>query len=191
MAKYKHTFNCIRCRGQLTFKSNSPDADNPSLPTLFHGDLEKYLRDNKLKSDKHKTPTPCMGRLRLVSSVQMDVPDFVVQIAPHHPAISYVNLPTTLAKDWARAMKANHNQSCDVASANLPANCTNNGPHNTDPRTGAPKGPNIGVREYYIGGAAGDRATARVGPGGNGLELFWSTTHIANTYNYNLIINIP
>lgn len=186
---YKHAFNCIQCRQQVTFKTNNANCDNPKLPSLFHSELETFVRA-KYKENTGKAVTHCMGRLLHASSTPLGIPDFAVQIKAHAPTISYGNL-SALAKAWVVAMRANGNASCNVATHLLPVNCSNNNEHNTDPRTGQPRHGGVGVREYYVGGAAGDRATARSGPGGNGLELFWSTTHIANTYNYHLIINIP
>jgi len=186
---YKHVFTCMTCRQQLTFKTHNADCDNPKLPSLFHSELEAFVRA-KYKDDVHKAVTRCLGRLLHASSTPLLVPDFGVQIKEHKPTYSFGNLPV-LARNWVQAMRANGNASCNVATYQLPAGCTNNGEHNTDPRTGHPRLGAVGVREYYIGGADGDRATARSGPGGNGLELFWSTTHVANTYNYHLIINIP
>jgi len=130
-----------------------------------------------------------MGRLLHASLTPQGVPDFAVHIKAHALTFSYGNLPT-LARAWVVAMRANGNASGSVATHLRLAKCSNNNEHNADPRTGQPRLGGVGVREHYIGGAAGDRATARSGPGGNGLELFWSTTHIANIYNHHVIINI-
>ena len=185
----KHAFNCIQCRQQLTFKTNNANCDNPKLPSLFQSELEKFVRE-KYKADAGKLVTRCMGRLLYASSTPLGVPDFAVHIKAHTLTFSYGNLPTP-ARAWVVNMRANGNASCNVATHFRPAKCSNNNEHNTDPRTGQPRLGGVSVREHYIGGAAGDRATARSGPGGNGLELFWSTTHVANTYDYHVIINIP
>ncbi len=189
MAKFIHTYRCIQCRGEVSWReSEKSGGESGSMQSLFHCELalEKEGLQNKA-SKIPKENLSCLGRMVWKSSILFVPPDFTPVIQPHHPTIPLGNLPT-LGRNWANAMRAGGNGSANVPTANLPATCSNNGQHITDPRTGQPKGANIGVYEYYIGGPAGDRATARSGPGGNGLELFWSTTHLANTYNYHLIV---
>jgi hypothetical protein len=198
---YKHTFNCVQCKQFLTFKTNTLnyDAGKLRLPSLFHTEMEQFVRKHYKKNaiapvlaGHPVRPYYCLGRLVHVSSVGHDVPDLAPVFAPHRATIAYGNL-SGAGRAWVDAMMAGGNASCNVATNQLPAECRNNGPHNTDPRTGVARDGNVAVYEYYVNGYTGDgdRATARRGAGGIGLELFWSTTHVGNTYNYHLITQIP
>lgn len=194
----RHQFKCSVC-------GKTPTLDSPHLHNPLHGLLHSH---EGVTNNAKRVNDPFLSRAQITNvsggnatngcaggliylGIDLGPPPQVAHVVPQHAKIiSYGNLPQS-AKNWVICMLANGNSKSNVATTSLPANCSNNGQHNTDPRTGMIKGAQIGVYEYYIGGPAGERATARTGPPANTLELFWSTTHIANTYNYHLIKNIP
>lgn len=62
---------------------------------------------------------------------------------------------------------------------------SNESQHNTDPETGKPKAQRVSVREYYINGADGRRATKRTE--GQKVTYYYSDNHAYNTYQYQLL----
>lgn len=63
---------------------------------------------------------------------------------------------------------------------------TNKAQHYTDPETGKPRAHNVVVKEYYINGAEGRRATKRIE--GSKITYYYSDSHAFNTYQYQLLL---
>lgn len=62
---------------------------------------------------------------------------------------------------------------------------SNESQHTTDPETGKPKSQNVSVKEYYINGVGGRRATKRVE--GKKITYYYSDKHNHDTYQYQLL----
>lgn len=63
---------------------------------------------------------------------------------------------------------------------------TNKAQHFTDPETGKTRAHNVAVKEYYINGAEGRRATKRIE--GSKITYYYSNSHAFNTYQYQLLL---
>ncbi|SFG09184.1 hypothetical protein SAMN05518865_10890 [Duganella sp. CF458] len=63
---------------------------------------------------------------------------------------------------------------------------SNKSRHTTDPETGKPKAYNVSVKEYYVNGADGRRATKRTE--GTKVTYYYSDSHTNNTYQYQLLL---
>jgi hypothetical protein len=100
-------------------------------------------------------------------------------------------LPANVAIQRGSILRGNVRVDDRAAIAHLMAgNADGNGvsnesQHTTDPETGKPKAQHVSVREYYINGAAGRRATKRTE--GHKVTYYYSDNHAYNSYQYQLL----
>jgi hypothetical protein len=73
-----------------------------------------------------------------------------------------------------------------MATGKVGNGVTNESAHNTDPETGSVRGNSVSVKEFYINGAEGRRATRRSENGK--VTYYYSDSHVANTYKYQRLI---
>jgi hypothetical protein len=122
----------------------------------------------------------CKDKKKRQTRRQILVAQMAEKSAPKQPQYQFANLPADV-RDAIRQILAGNE--ADYLRPN-------EGKHSTDPETGMPKGPGIGVREFHTRPYSESKRVVTRSAGGV-RTVYYDPSHVAGTYTYHRVNGAP